>query len=143
MLYSNATPGVKPQLCTPGECKLSACDIAAADPAAGERMLQYLSDSIRREDFEEIAAAGFNLVRLPLGYWHVLDVADAPDAPAHDAARWLALQRMLPARSYAPHIQRVLRYAEDNGLRVLLDFHGAPGGRKCRAADRIFAPKAL
>ena len=93
-------------------------------------MLRYLSDTIRAEDFERMASAGFNFVRLPLGYWHVLAVEAAPDAPPHDAARWLALQRMLPARSYLPHLQRVFAYAKSNGLRVLLDMHGAPGGRK-------------
>ena len=129
-LYGNATPGVSPDLCEPGECKLSTCDIAMTDPTAGERMLQYLSDTIRPDDFERIAIEGFNVVRLPLGYWNVLDVEAAPDAPTHDAARWLALQRMLPASSYTPHIQRTLRYAEQHGLRVLLDLHGAPGGRE-------------
>ena len=141
-LYVNATVGIDPRLCTVGDCKLSTCDIAATGPGAGDRMLRYLNDSIREEHFERMAAAGFNFVRLPLGYWNVLDVEDAPDAPAHDAARWLALQRMLPASSYAPHIDRVIRLAQRHRLRVLLDLHGAPGGRMPMPNRAVFEREA-
>ena len=127
ILYGNATTGC--EITTPRLCVLSTCDIAATGPGAGQRMLNYLDASIRQSDFDKIARLGFNFVRLPLGYWQLIDMATAPNAPDHTANRWLALQKMLPAKAYRPYIERVLRYAKAAGLTVLLDLHGAPGGQ--------------
>ena len=126
-LYADATPGCESS--TPRPCVLSTCDIAATN-SSGDRMLRYLNNSIKREEFDLIAKMGFNFVRLPVGYWHLLDITTPPDGtPAHTAGRWLALQRMLPAKAYRPYIERVLQHAGAAGLKVLLDLHGAPGGQ--------------
>ena len=127
-LYGSATPGCSSAY--PRPCVLSTCDLAAWQPdEAGDRMLKYLNDSILESDFKRIATEGFNFVRLPLGYWQLVESDVAPDAPSHTAVRWHALQKMLPAAAYRIHILRVLRYASENNLRVLLDLHGAPGGQ--------------
>ena len=118
-LYGNATAAGS---------QLSTCDMAVT-AGAGRRMLNYLNASIRENDFASIAMAGFNLVRLPLGYWHLVQPRSAPDAPAPTASRWEALQAMLPPDAYAPYIERVLSFSRAHGLRVLLDLHGAPGGQ--------------
>lgn len=38
-----------------------------------ERMHDHLKTWIQESDFEDIAARGFNSIRLPIGYWNVLD----------------------------------------------------------------------
>ena len=123
-LYEGATPGGD---CSPEPCKLSLCDVAAAstDGAAGQRMIQYLNRSIQLEHFETMKRMGFNYVRLPLGYWNVVQPTEAPDAPNSTASRWRALELMAMPSEYAPYIARVLRFANSTGLQVLLS-PGAP-----------------
>ena len=122
-LYEGATPGGD---CSPKPCKLSLCDVAASpDGAAGQRMIQYLNRSIQLEHFETMKRMGFNYVRLPLGYWNVVQPTEAPDAPNSTASRWRALELMATPSEYAPYIARVLRFANSTGLQVLLS-PGAP-----------------
>lgn len=126
-LYNNTTPGCESS--TPRPCVLSTCDLAATK-GSGARVLRYLNNTIQRKDFQVIANKGFNFVRLPVGYWQLLDITTPPDGtPAQIARRWVALQTMLPAKAYRPYIERVLQYAGAAGLKVLLDLHGAPGGQ--------------
>ena len=61
---------------------------ASTDGAAGQRMIQYLNRSIQLEHFETMKRMGFNYVRLPLGYWNVVQPTEAPDAPNSTASRW-------------------------------------------------------
>ena len=124
-LYGDATPGGS---CQPHACALSTCDMAAT-ANAGTRMRKYLDASISEDAFASIAAAGFNFIRLPLGYWHLIQPAAPPDAPNATATRWLALQQMLKPEDYSPFISRVVSFARKHGLRVLFDLHGAPGGQ--------------
>ena len=121
-LYKGATPGGD---CSPKPCKLSLCDVASTDGAAGQRMIQYLNRSIQLEHFETMKRMGFNYVRLPLGYWNVVQPPEAPDAPNSTASRWRALELMATPSEYAPYIARVLRFANSTGLQVLLS-PGAP-----------------
>lgn len=123
-LYADAKSG-----CADAACQLSTCDLAATGPGAGKRMLGYLEASIREDDFAKMAAGGFNVVRLPLGYWQLVNTTGAPDAPPATATRWKALQDMLPPAAYTPYIERVLSFAAKHRLKVLLDLHGAPGGQ--------------
>mmetsp|Transcript_87881 Transcript_87881/g.246820 ORF Transcript_87881/g.246820 Transcript_87881/m.246820 type:complete len:635 (-) Transcript_87881:70-1974(-) len=67
---------------------------------------------LHRSDFEQIQAAGLNAVRLPFGYWVVLGPC------AGEAYEGPALQ----------YIDRAVDWAEELGLQVVLDLHGAPGG---------------
>eukprot|EP00928_Gymnodinium_smaydae_P023109 TRINITY_DN19194_c0_g1_i1.p1 TRINITY_DN19194_c0_g1~~TRINITY_DN19194_c0_g1_i1.p1 ORF type:complete len:642 (+),score=75.47 TRINITY_DN19194_c0_g1_i1:58-1983(+) len=66
----------------------------------------------KRKDFEAIREAGLNAVRLPFGYWVVL----GPGAGEPYVG---------PAIEY---IDRAVAWAEELGLQILLDLHGAPGG---------------
>lgn len=73
---------------------------------------------------------GVNFVRLPLGYWNVIDMDGAPDAPPDDAKRMLNLNTIMPNASYyTPYIQKVMDWAAKYGMYVLLDLHGAPGNQ--------------
>mmetsp|Transcript_27897 Transcript_27897/g.85165 ORF Transcript_27897/g.85165 Transcript_27897/m.85165 type:complete len:588 (+) Transcript_27897:192-1955(+) len=63
-------------------------------------------------DFKEIAARGFNAVRVPFGYWIVT-------GPTHGDPY------------IGPNLELLdcaVRWAGENGLQVLLDLHGNPGG---------------
>ena len=124
-LYADAVAGGD---CKPHACALSTCDVAAT-AGGGKRMLAYLDAAIREDDFVAMAQQGFNFVRLPLGYWQLVQATAAPDAPEPTASRWKALQDMLPPTEYNPYIQRVIDYATKHGLKVLFDLHGAPGGQ--------------
>ena len=73
---------------------------------------------------------GVNFVRLPLGYWNVVDMPYNPNGPANEAARMGNLSHiMADSDSYKPYIDRVFSYASKYGLQVMLDLHGAPGSQ--------------
>lgn len=67
---------------------------------------------VTREDFRRIRACGLNAVRLPIGYWVVL-------GPSHGDPYFG------PALAF---VDRAVKWAEEFGLQILLDLHGAPGG---------------
>ncbi|NOX22649.1 MAG: cellulase family glycosylhydrolase [Actinobacteria bacterium] len=72
---------------------------------------EYLDQFITRGDIQQIAAAGFNHVRLPINWRHVID----PDGTMRPQG--LAL------------IDRLIDWCTEQRLWVLLDLHGAPGGQ--------------
>mmetsp|Transcript_2108 Transcript_2108/g.6234 ORF Transcript_2108/g.6234 Transcript_2108/m.6234 type:complete len:659 (+) Transcript_2108:82-2058(+) len=106
----------------------SLCDVGALPGAAG-RMAAFLDQNIRAEHFERMASSGFKTVRLPIGYWNVLDVPDGLAIDSPNPTRWLKLQGIMPAVNYTKWIDRVFAFAKASGLTVLLDLHGAPGGQ--------------
>ncbi|EAU92553.1 exo-beta-1,3-glucanase [Coprinopsis cinerea okayama7 len=67
---------------------------------------------ITEADFAEIAGAGLNHVRLPIGYW-AFEVG--PGEP------YISGQ--------LPYLQRAIGWAEKYGLKVIIDLHGAPGSQ--------------
>ena len=60
------------------------------------------------EDFRQIKNAGFNLVRIPIGYW-AYDENPAPFVPGA-----------------APYMDAAIDWARSVGLTVMIDLHGAP-----------------
>merc|ERR1712232_970542 len=109
------------------------CDLDVPD--AGERMKKFLDAMIKETHFSDMTNKGFNVLRLPLGYWNLINLpGDAtPSGPERTerglpvTSRWRTLQRILPAEGYRPYINRVFEFSRKHGLKVLLDFHGAPG----------------
>ncbi|KAJ3757523.1 exo-beta-1,3-glucanase [Lentinula raphanica] len=67
---------------------------------------------ITESDFEAIAAAGLNHVRLPIGYW-AFEVG--PGEP------YISGQ--------LPYLQKAVTWAGNHGLKVIVDLHGAPGSQ--------------
>jgi len=67
---------------------------------------------IGKADFEQIRSCGLNAIRLPFGYWTVLGPAAGEPYVG-------------PALEY---IDKAVDWAEEYGLQVVLDLHGAPGG---------------
>lgn len=63
-------------------------------------------------DFQKIAKAGFNTVRIPVGYWaYSLDAGE----PYTQGA--------------APYIDAAVDWARATGLKIWIDLHGAPGSQ--------------
>ncbi|MEL7474129.1 MAG: cellulase family glycosylhydrolase [Planctomycetota bacterium] len=79
-----------------------------------ERLLDlHRAGWMTQRDFDQIAALGFNSVRVPL--WHGLfEADDNPFILREDAWEWT---------------DRALEMAEQAGVYVLFDMHGAPGGQ--------------
>jgi len=78
-----------------------------------------------KADFYQIRDCGLNAVRLPVGYWTVLGAA--PGEPYEG-----------PALEY---IDKAVQWAEECGLQVVLDLHGAPGGESSDApCGRCYHP---
>jgi len=112
-----------------GSKDVSLCDVRGAD--AGYRMAHFLDMNIKAEHFTQMAQLGFNVVRLPLGYWNLIDFphSSTPNGPPEITARFRNLQNLLPSTSYRRWIDRVFRFAGAAGLKVLMDLHTGPGGQ--------------
>ncbi|KAJ4499707.1 exo-beta-1,3-glucanase [Lentinula lateritia] len=83
------------------------------DRATAQSVLEAHWDSwITESDFEAIAAAGLNHVRLPIGYW-AFEVG--PGEP------YISGQ--------LPYLQNAVTWAGNHGLKVIVDLHGAPGSQ--------------
>ncbi|KAI9769866.1 MAG: exo-1,3-beta-glucanase [Candelina submexicana] len=63
-------------------------------------------------DFEKIAKAGFNHVRIPIGYWAYHKFDNDPYV-----------------QGAAPYLDRAIGWARKAGLKVWIDLHGAPGSQ--------------
>lgn len=59
-------------------------------------------------DFWKIKNAGFNAVRIPVGYWSYLDIGGPYTAGA------------------APYLDRAIEWANETQLKVIIDLHGLP-----------------
>ncbi|KAF1363043.1 glycoside hydrolase [Lizonia empirigonia] len=60
------------------------------------------------QDFQKIRDSGFNMVRIPLGYWSYVE----PWGPFTQGA--------------APYLDQAITWARETGLKVVIDLHGAP-----------------
>ncbi|KIK56251.1 glycoside hydrolase family 5 protein [Collybiopsis luxurians FD-317 M1] len=67
---------------------------------------------ITERDFADIAAAGLNHVRIPIGYW-AFEVG--PGEP------YISGQ--------LPYLQKAIGWASNHGLKVIVDLHGVPGSQ--------------
>jgi glucan 1,3-beta-glucosidase len=76
---------------------------------AQDRLNRHRDTFITGEDFRWIADHGLNAVRLPVGYW--------------------ALEAPKPYVEAGSFIDFALAEAQKNGLKLLLDLHGAPGSQ--------------
>ena len=76
------------------------------------RMQKHWSSWITADDFESMAGHGLNFVRIPIGYWSVSPIDGDPYVQG--AYEWL---------------DKAIGWAGDNGLKVLIDLHGAPGSQ--------------
>lgn len=74
-----------------------------------EQVLQAHWDSfVQLADFQRIKDSGFNVVRIPVGYWSFLDI------------EWEY------ASGAAPYLDKAIDWARETGLKIIIDLHGAP-----------------
>ncbi|UZJ57547.1 hypothetical protein CBS101457_006867 [Exobasidium rhododendri] len=78
----------------------------------GSRLESHWSSFITQDDFKQIAAAGLNHVRIPIGYWAV----DNTHGNYYKG-------------SQLSHLQSAVGWARTYGLKVMIDLHGAPGSQ--------------
>jgi len=105
------------------------CDVDVED--AAERMSKFLDGNINHWHFKRMHEQGFNVVRVPVGYWNLIDLPDerTPHGPDRHRDRWRSLHRIMPAENYTKWIDKVFLFAQQSGLQVLLDLHSTPGGQ--------------
>ncbi|KAF7338687.1 Glycoside hydrolase [Mycena venus] len=82
--------------------------------AGGQSALEdHYKTFITEQDFMQIAAAGLNFVRIPLGYW-AIEVLDG--------------EGFLPKTSWT-YFLKAIQWARKYGLRINLDLHALPGSQ--------------
>ncbi|KAJ7118711.1 glycoside hydrolase superfamily [Mycena epipterygia] len=86
-----------------------------ADTANGgvSQLEDHYKTFITEQDFMQIAAAGLNYVRIPLGYW-AIEVLDG--------------ENFLPKTSWT-YFLKAVQWARKYGLRINLDLHALPGSQ--------------
>lgn len=66
---------------------------------------------VKQKDFEKIKKAGFNTVRIPVGYWAFYDFGGPYTFGA------------------APYLDKAVGWARKTGLKVIIDLHAAPASQ--------------
>ncbi|KAI0754326.1 glycoside hydrolase superfamily [Daedaleopsis nitida] len=86
-----------------------------ADTAGGglDQLEEHYKTFITEKDFAEIAAAGLNFVRLPIGYWAIEVRENEP---------------FLPRTSWK-YFLKAVEWARKYGIRIKLDLHALPGSQ--------------
>ncbi|KAJ7756388.1 glycoside hydrolase [Mycena maculata] len=91
------------------------------DSATATSVLEnHWSTWITESDFIAIAAAGLTHVRIPFGFWSVpltsADTNGSTSVAPYTSGAW-------------PYLLTALNWAQQTGLYVILDLHGAPGSQ--------------
>ena len=79
---------------------------------AYRRLSQHWNSWITQDDFYQIAGAGLNHVRIPIGYWAVAPLPGDPYVQGQVSV-----------------LDKAIGWARAAGLKVMLDLHGAPGSQ--------------
>jgi glucan 1,3-beta-glucosidase len=82
-----------------------------ADAAVDQVLRPHWENWVKLSDFEKIRDSGFNLVRIPVGFW-AFDNADTPYA-----------------KGAADFLEQGVNWASKVGIKVIIDLHGAPGSQ--------------
>ncbi|KAF9036214.1 glycoside hydrolase family 5 protein [Panaeolus papilionaceus] len=81
---------------------------------------QHWDTWITEDDFVQIAAAGLNHVRIPIGYWSIpitsSDTSTSTSTAPYTPGAW-------------PYLLNALTWARNHGISVIVDLHGAPGSQ--------------
>ncbi|TFK22532.1 exo-beta-1,3-glucanase [Coprinopsis marcescibilis] len=93
------------------------CELMRAEGEAGGPGLRALEEHyetfITEQDIAEIAAAGLNWMRIPIGYWAI---ETFPGEPFLERTSWT-------------YFLRVVEWARKYGIRIYLDLHALPGSQ--------------
>lgn len=83
-----------------------------SDRAWNEVFKPHWDSWVTFKDFQKIKDSGFNVVRIPIGYW-AFDDKDTPYI----------------SRGIVDRLDKGIDWARDLGLKVIIDLHGAPGSQ--------------
>ncbi|KAJ2827619.1 Glucan 1,3-beta-glucosidase 3, partial [Coemansia erecta] len=95
-----------------------------------EKLEAHWASWLQRTDFERMADMGINSIRLPVGYW-VLGSGFASGKYRRHAA---AYERALH------YIGRVISWADEFDVGVLVDIHALPGGQNSDSHSGVTGP---
>jgi len=92
--------------------------------AAQSVLTSHWNSWVTLSDFQKIADSGFNMVRIPIGFW----AYDNSNTPYVTGA--------------APYLDQAITWARQVGVKVLIDLHGAPGSQNGfdNSGERLAAP---
>ena len=93
--------------------------VELGEAEATRRLHHHWNTFITRDDFVWLERAGINAVRLPLGHWLF-----GKDYPEHRSYKGLRYPFVVGGLDI---VDQVFQWAEEFGLRVVLDLHAAPG----------------
>jgi glucan 1,3-beta-glucosidase len=93
--------------------------VELGEAEATRRLHQHWNSFITRDDFVWLAQAGINAVRLPVGHWLF-----GKDYPYHSSYKDIRYPFVVGGIAI---VDKVFQWAEEFGLRVVLDLHAAPG----------------
>lgn len=82
------------------------CQVLGHDEAL-RRLDAHWKSWITRDDFFQIARAGLNHVRIPIGYWAVRPLPDEPYV-----------------QGQLGYLDQAIGWARDAGIRIMIDLHG-------------------
>jgi glucan 1,3-beta-glucosidase len=105
VLDGNDTPSFR-RVVTDVDVEFTYC-LTLGQYEARSRLEQHWSNWIVQEDFHQIAAAGMNFVRIPIGYWSIINDNSVPYV-----------------QGAFEHFARALDWAHGAGLNVMIDLHG-------------------
>mmetsp|Transcript_40347 Transcript_40347/g.48902 ORF Transcript_40347/g.48902 Transcript_40347/m.48902 type:complete len:604 (+) Transcript_40347:132-1943(+) len=86
---------------------------------AASKLNTHRTTFYNEQDFKDMATAGLNAIRLPVGWWYFVT--------ADQAKPFIQPSQKLTDADHP--ITKVIQWAKDAGLQVLLDLHGAPGSQ--------------
>ncbi|MCJ1459995.1 exo-1,3-beta-glucanase [Mycoblastus sanguinarius] len=95
----------------PGHIVIDEWTLDQDNSSAASTLQNHWDTWVTLSDFQTIAKAGFNTVRIPVGYWAYQNFND----PFIQGA--------------APYIDKAISWARQTGLKVWIDLHGAPGSQ--------------
>jgi len=78
-----------------------------------QEMENHYKTFITEEDFADIAAAGLNWVRIPIGFWAIEAINDEP---------------FLVGTSWK-YFLKAIQWGRKYGIRIYLDLHALPGSQ--------------
>lgn len=87
--------------------------VQALGTSAASVIENHYKTFITEEDFAQIASAGLNWVRIPIGWWLIETLGDEP----------------FLARVSWKYLLKAFTWARKYGLRINLDFHAVPGSQ--------------
>lgn len=96
---------------------------------AEERMKKHLDTWLTTEDFNRMVEIGVQSVRIPIGYWNLMETSKHDIHSANSQFSWKTQFVPQDVHMSLRYLDWAVDQADQRGLTVLLDLHGAPGSQ--------------